>query len=392
MNPRRKFRTGLATLLAATLACPPARALVALNDGRDRIFVTASFGVSHDSNVFANSDHEGDYVYSSGLVAEYTRRAGWIGVNGSVGVNGSYFDRNSDQNFSNPRYSLEFTKQSGRTTGSIMFNGARESRADAAVNLRSTSWNYGTGLNVKYPAGINTFIGNFGYSSRVYVDDTIFADLATYTAGLDLIHILPAERELLAGYRYRFSETSHRTSTSDHSATLGIQGRLIRGVVGSIRGGLQTRVPHGGLPGLGRFTSWTMSGSSSYAFSKRLNFAVQVAKDFSTTATDASVDATSADVTAAYAMNSKVSLSFAGGWGATRFLGDNGRVVLDAGPPIVLGGQRNDTYANWSAGLSLGLNDHLRSGINYTWFQNWSTASFADFVRRSWNLNLSSRW
>ena len=106
MNPPRALRTALALFLAWSIACPPAWALVALNDGRDRIFVTGTFGVSHDSNVFANSDNEGDFVYSSGFVAEYVRRAGWIGVNGSMAVTGSRFGQNTDQNFSNPRYSL----------------------------------------------------------------------------------------------------------------------------------------------------------------------------------------------------------------------------------------------------------------------------------------------
>jgi len=374
------------------VACPPAWALVALNDGRDRIFVTGSFSVSHDSNVFANSDNEGDFVYSSGIVAEYVRRAGWIGVNGSMGISGSHFDRNSDQNFRNPRYSLEFTKQSGRTTGSLLFSGARESRADAAVNLRSTSWNYNTGLNFKYPAGINTFTGQLGYSSRAYVADTIFADLATYTAGLDVIRMLPAERELVAGYRYRLSETSRDTATSDHAATLGLSGRLIRGVVGSIRGGMQTRIPHGGLPGQGSFSSWTMSGTTAYALSRRLNFTLQLAKDFSTTATDASVDALSADLNASFTMNRKVAMSFGAGWGTTQFLGENGRVVINAGPPPLLGAQREDSYGTWSAGVNYGVNDHLKTGLSYSWFQNWSSTPYADFVRKSWNLNLSSRW
>src|SRR6185295_12715651 len=104
MSLAPKIRNGLALLLTATLACPPAQALVALNDGRDRIFVTSSFSASHDSNVFANSDNQGDIVYNTSIVAEYTRRAGWIGVNGSVSVSASSFGDHDDQNFSNPSY------------------------------------------------------------------------------------------------------------------------------------------------------------------------------------------------------------------------------------------------------------------------------------------------
>jgi hypothetical protein len=392
MTLPREFRTGLVILLATLLACGPAHALVSLNDGRDRIFLTGTFSVTQDSNVFANSDNAGDAIIGSGFVAEYTRRAGWIGVNGSVAVSGSHFGKHKEQDFTNPSYSLEFTKQSGRTTGSLTLNGARESRADAAVNMRSSSWNTNTGLNVKYPAGINTFTGQLGYSSRKYVNDTIFANLATYTSAIDMIHILPGERELVSGYRYRLSETSRSTSAADHSLTLGINGKLIRGMVGSIRGGWQTRVPHGGPPGQGAFSSWTLSGTSSYAISKRINISVQVSKDFSTTATDASVDVTSAALDTSYAFNRKLAFSLGAGWGATKFLGESGRVITSLGPPVVLGEQRQDTYANWSAGLTYSLNEHLKMAASYSWFENWSSSSVADFLRSSWSLNLSSRW
>ncbi|MBI4621885.1 MAG: hypothetical protein HY736_01530 [Verrucomicrobia bacterium] len=389
---RREFRAALAVLLATCLACPPARALVTFNDSHDRIFVNGSFGVSGDSNIFANSDNEGDLVYSSGFSLEYVRRAGWIGVNAGMSAGASWFGKNKSQNFSNPSYNLELTKQSGRTTGAFTVSGARESRADAAVNLRSTSWNYNTGLNVKYPAGNYTFSGNLGYSSRKYVDETFFANLATYNAALDVFRILPSERELIGGYRYRYSETSRNSSSTDHSLNVGVSGKLIRGVIGSLRGGLQARIPRGGLPGEGKYSSWTASGSSHYAVSKKINLSGSISKDYSTTATSSSVDVISASVSTAYAFNSRWALSGSAGWGDTRFLGEGGRIVLAAGPPPVLGPFRHDNYANWNVALSYSLNEHFKSGISYGWFQNWSTLSFADFVRTSWALNLSSRW
>lgn len=392
MCNRREFRAALASLLAATLACPPAQALVTFNDSHDRIFVSGSFGVSGDSNIFANSDNASDLVYTSGFSLEYVRRAGWIGVNAGMSVGASWFGKHKTQNFSNPSYSLELTKQSGRTTGSFTLSGARESRADAAVNMRSSSWNYNAGLNAKYPAGNYTFTGNFGYSSRKFLDETFFANLATYSYGLDVFRILPSERELIGGYRYRLSETSRNSSTSDHSVTAGLSGKLIRGIVGSLRAGFQTRIPHGGPPGQGGNTSWTASGSSSYAISKKFNLSGAISKDYSTTATSASVDVISVSGNATYAYNSRWSLNASAGWGDTRFLGEAGRVVLALGPPPLLGPMRHDNYANWSLGIGYSLNEHFRSNFSYSWFQNWSTLSYADFVRSSWGLNVSSRW
>lgn len=392
MISRREFRAALAVLLATCVACPPSHALVTFNDSHDRIYVNGSFGISGDSNIFANSDNASDVVYSSGVSLEYTRRAGWIGVNAGASAGASWFGKHKSQNFNNPSYNLELTKQSGRTTGSFTLSGARESRADAAVNLRSTSWNYNAGLNAKYPAGNYTFTGNLGYSSRKFLDETFFANLATYSTSVDVFRILPSERELIGGYRYRYSETSRSTSTSDHALNIGVSGKLIRGVVGSLRAGFQTRIPRGGPPGEGKNSSWTASGSTSYAISKKISLAGNLSKDYSTTATSASVDVISASVNTTYAHTSRWSLSGSAGWGDTRFLGESGRIVLAVGPPPLLGPSRHDTYANWSASIGYALNEHFKSSFSYSWFQNWSTISYADFVRSSWSMNFSSRW
>ena len=93
MTSLREYRAAVTLLLITALACSPAHALVTFDDGHDKIYVTGSVTVSRDSNVFANSDNRGDYVYSSALSAEYTRRAGWIGVNANAAVGSSHFAR-----------------------------------------------------------------------------------------------------------------------------------------------------------------------------------------------------------------------------------------------------------------------------------------------------------
>ena len=65
MHYWRELRGVIAVILTAAIACAPARALVALNDSHDRIFVNGNFGISRDSNIFANSDNTGDIVYTT---------------------------------------------------------------------------------------------------------------------------------------------------------------------------------------------------------------------------------------------------------------------------------------------------------------------------------------
>ncbi|MEX2043846.1 MAG: outer membrane beta-barrel protein [Opitutus sp.] len=375
------------------MACPPAHALVRLNDGRDQIHVTFSANVSSDSNVYANSDDKGDVIYSSGITADYVRRAGWIGVNASIAVSAARFGEFNEENYSNPSYSLEFTKQSGRTTGSVAFQAQRESRADAAVNIRSESWNYSSDLNVKYPInGVLSAAGMLGYSNRDYIDESLFSDLSTYAASLDFFYVISSLRDLSVGYRYRYNETSRSTSAGDHGINVGMHGRLIRGVKGNLRVGYQTRKLDTGLPTDARFNSWTAGGSASYALGRRISLTGQISKDFSVTATEASVDSTSASLEMQFTANSRLSAGTSLGWGQSKFLGDTGRIVVSAGPPPVLGGQRQDDYLNLGGSLNFSLNEHLRLSASYSWFKNWSTLEYADFVRNAWSVNMVSRW
>lgn len=387
------IRRVLAVLLSALIACPPSRALVSLNEGRDRLFVTGSVSVAQDSNVFANSDQRSDTVYSTSLSAEYTRRAGWIGVNARAGVSSSRFGTLRSQDFDNPSLGLEFTKQSGRTTGSLSLSAARESRADASVNIRSTSWNVPVALNFRYPmGGAYTLTGSAGYSSRRYLDETVFSSLKTYSSSLDLYRILSAEREVIAGYRYRFSESTRDTTSTDHALSVGLSGKLIRGVKGSLRTGFQTRTTAGRQDGNDTFSSWFASASSSYALSRKLAASASISKDFSTTATDSMVDTTNASLGVEYAYSSRLSAGLHLSGGDSRFLGDGGRVLITAGPPPVRGPNRHDNFLSWEASLGYALHQHLKLSTSYSWFQNWSTVGFADFVRSSWSFSASSRW
>ncbi len=393
MTSWQEFRGVLALVLASYVAATPAHALVALNEGHDRIFVNASVSVSRDSNVFANSDNRGDYVYSSSLSAEYTRRAGWIGVNANASVGSSHFATIKGQDFNNPSLGLEFTKQTGRTTGSLTFSGSKESRADAAVNVRSTSWNIPIGLNFKYPiSGTYTLAGSLGYSSRRYLDENAFASLKSYSASMDLLHILTTERDLIMGYRYRYSETSKQLSSTDHNFSLGLNGKIIRGVNGGLRVGYQTRISNGpGHPP--PINSWTVSAPVSFPFgSKKLNLSGSLSKDLSFTPTGGVVDTTNANFDTKYAFNSHWSAVATLAFGDSRFLGDAGRVLVSPGPPPVFGPHRHDDYITWSASLNYSMNEHFKASISYSWFKNWSTISYGDFVRSSWTMTASSRW
>lgn len=394
MKSWRPHRIAIAALVAAGVACPRALALVTFNDSHDHVYVTGTFGVSHDSNIFANSNNTGDFVYTYGATIEYTRRNGWIGVNASVSANGSRFGKVKNQNFTNPSYSLEFTKQTGRTTGSLTIGGARQNQADSAENLRSSAWNYNVGLNFKYPISERySASGTLGYGHTQYEHASGFPNLSTYTLSTDLFYVFTTERDLLGGYRYRYEETGVGQSYTDHAFTVGVTGRVIKGLNGTVRAGYEFRVPHGfGTGDAPRYDSWTGSASTTYPINRKIALTGQVSKDFSTTASDTSVNSLQTSLDLQYAYSAKWNFTASTGWGDSRFLGEKGRVVLNSNPPPLLGRNRHDNFATWSLALGYTYSEHLKINFTYTWFENWSTLAFADFIRASWGLNLSSRW
>jgi hypothetical protein len=372
------LRTGFILLLVSLLVCPPLQALVSINDGKNRLDLVANANLSWDSNVFANRTSGGDYLFTAGLGLEFKRRAGLIALNGSVGIDATRFVDNSDQNAINPRFRAEFSKQTGRTTGALTLGAARQSRADSADNLRSESWLYDAGLNFKYPVIERyTISGSVGYSSLDYLNNSALVDLKTYSASVDLFYVYTSERDLFAGYRYRHGETSASTSYDDHAFTVGVSGKILPKIGGSVRVGYQFRQPRGSIEG--DYQALTASTAVTWNVSKRINFSGQVAKDFSTTATNINMDALSFNLDGQYAMNAKLSFFSGVGYGINRFLG-------------VPGADRRDTYFSWNAGVGYTMSERLKIALTYAYFQNWSTLDYSDFERNSVNLNLSSRF
>lgn len=376
------FRTSLRWLTAGGvllhLSSSTAPALLKFNEGRDQLFATVSLSMGYDSNIFADSTNEGDIFTNTSLSLEYLRHAGLIAVNGSVAWNLGSFASNPSENFANPSLNLEFVKQSGRTTGSLAFGSSRQSQADPVVNQRIESWNHTAGLNWKYPVITRySFAGSLGYGMLDYIDEsTGLVDLETYSASTDLYYTYSSQRDLVGGYRFRLSETSGGGQSTDHSVTAGVSGKILAKLKGVVRGGYQIRKeePSGATHG-----SITAAASATWAVNKRFSLTGTLNKDFSTTATDSSVDNLSFNLDAQYAIRHQWALHGGVGVGQSEFLSG-----VDRG--------REDYYFTWNAGVSYTMNDHFKASLTYSYFQNWSNRSGSDFDRHSVSLNLTSRW
>ena len=365
----------------------PVQALVKFNDSHDEIFVTGTVGIGYDSNVFATSDAKGDNTFSGSLDLDYQRKAGMIGVNGNLGWNFTKFDRNTSEDFADPHVHAEFTKSGGRTTGSLTLGTERRSRAEDALNLRTVSWDYNAGLNVKYPVIERYSIaGQVSYDYQDYLKNPALFDLRTYTAGADLFYVYTSQRDLLGGYRLRVTDTTNGTRSYDHAFTVGTSGKLLPKITGTVRLGYQFRETDRGhfaavTPNKSndRYDAFSASASATWTVTRRLNVTGLASRDFSTLATDINVDTTAVMVDANFAAKAKLSLFGGVGGGHMRYLG-------------TASGGRTDTYATTHAGVNYTFNDHLKISLTGLYYKNWSLLDRADYVRRTISLIVSSRW
>jgi len=204
-------------------------------------------------------------------------------------------------------------------------------------------------------------------------------DLSTYTANVDLFYVYTTERDLIATYRVRYGETSASTAYYDHAFMLGVSGKILPKLGGTVRVGYQFHEPTSAASGEAT-SAITASGSAQWAVSKKMNAAVSISKDFSTTSTNIIVDSSSVNLSAQYALNSRMTVTSGIGYGLNKFLGSAG-----AG--------RKDEYFTWNAGGSASLiGGRLTVALTYTYYQNWSTVSFSNFERNSINLSASTQF
>lgn len=378
----------------ALFAAVPAHALFRMNEGRDQVYVTAFAGTGWDSNIFTRAGGDSDLVISGGAGLEYARRAGLIGVNASLGWDFGNFATYASENFLNPSASLEFTKGTGRTTGSLQLHSTRSSRADPVEGDRTDSWNYGANLNLRYPVIERySFAGSFGWDRVDYQDDgALFSDLDTYTFGADLFYSWRSDRDLLAGYRYRTSDASFQSTSYDHSLYAGVSGRIVSKLSGSARIGWTTRTVEypAGIPEDGNDGIYA-SLSATWPATQKASFTLSLGQDFSTTSSNYQTRATTADLTGQFSHTVKFSTNASLGVGYTEFI--SGFAPGGAGPTQGFNGlDREDYYFSAGCGASYTFNSHFTLSASYSYYRNWSSLAAYAFDRHSIGLTLSTRW
>jgi len=379
MNRHLALRTAATALLSAIALCGNrSLALVSMNDGHDKVFVTGTFGFSWDSNIDANSLGSSDVVTTAGILAEYVRHAGMLGIDASLGASQLVFASQTANNSLNPTARIQISKSAGRTTGSLSVFARRENSTDSSSNTRALSWNYGTDLALNYPVIERySLAGDFGYEYQDFKDNSRLVDLRSVNAGVNLFYMLDSQRDFFAGYRYRHDLTTGLSRFDDHDFHLGLKGMILPKLIGTVSGGYQRRVARSGASE--HFDSFSTVASATWSINKQTSLTGMLSKDFRTTAIDLPSETEAASLRLARTLNPRWSLSGDLGVGHVRYLG-----ARSAG--------RNDTYFTAGISLEYSMNDHFKASLGYNYLENWSSLSFADYKRNSVSLSLRSRW
>src|SRR5690606_8729259 len=117
-------------------------------------------------------------------------------------------------------------------------------------------------------------------------------------------------------------ETSAQNSYYDHAFTLGLSGKILPKLSGTVRVGYQTRQPNNSIDE--SHDSLTISGGVTWNMSKQTKVSLNLSKDFTTTSTNVTVDASNISMNIQRSINSKINAYVGGAYGINRFLGING--------------------------------------------------------------------
>jgi len=342
-----------------------------MNQAKDLIFVSGSYGAGYDSNVFMRSQSQHSFTQNASAAVDYSRQAGLIGVTLNASLYAGRFDGITGQNYLDPSVAVSFRKRYGRTTGSLALSGRRESQPDPDAGERTRSWNFITDLDLRYPVNDRYYLTNsFHTTTRQYANSSAFSDLATFTDSVAVNYIYTSKLDLNAGYSIAVSDTSGNTSAYDHSLTIGATGSILPKLAGTIRVGVQRRNSDSATAGREHFNAFTSGTSLKWAYSRRFALVADLNEEFSTTSTDISVNRASAGLHANATVATRWTVNTGVAYTASDYLGQ-------------AGGGRKDDMIQFDATLSVAITTHIKASAAYVYMDNNSNSPRADFDRHN---------
>lgn len=283
-----KFLVPTALCFAGVLS-----ASYAVELGRGRIESMVSVKADYDSNIFLNENEVEDFIFSGSGTVSYIRDVALVSTELAGGARASLFADHSEQDSFDPFANgyLVFTP-SEKTTVKGRASYERMTTANEALNdlVESDDITLDGSLQSLFSEKLGYRISG-GYRLNDY-KNAGYADVFSYSAGLDGVYIYSPKLTMLAGYNYRESWTDNRVlgagdpSSEDSRFSVGLEGELAPKVSGHLSVGIVERNFDSGAydDSSGLFAS---SGLK-WIVSPKTTATITVLQDFDTTAANQS--------------------------------------------------------------------------------------------------------
>ena len=381
-----RSRTSITLLLLWAVATPSAHALLNFNDGTDLVFVTGTYSIGFDTNVFTRAVSKQSTTQSATVSIDYSRVAGVITVNADVSASAGTFGNIRGQDFADPTFSLAFRKRYGRTTGTLALSTRRESQPDPDAGQRTHDAFYSSNLDVRYPVNDRYYLTNaVGYSWKAYLNQPAFSNLAMLNDSMAVNYVFDSKLDLNAGYAFNLSNTSKDSRAFDQSLLFGASGSILPKLSGTISMGLEQRISDSRIGGHEKFTSFTSGSSVKWLFSRRISFNGQLSDDFSTTSTDINVNRLSGGLNGTASLSTRYICSTGVTGTISNYLGKAGYITGTTK-------NRRDYLFQFDASIGVAITTHIRTTLAYLYMLNTSNDSSASFTRQLVTLTIAATY
>lgn len=364
-------------LLAALFVTAHAHALLTLEDGKAQLGVIGQVSFNWDSNLFNNANAQSDSYQVVVAGVTYDRNAGVISVKGSAIWAFDFFNDFSDENSSNPTFKLILAKAQGKTTGGVEVGYRKISQADDAANQRTRLGEFDTTLTLQYPLN-NRFslTGKTKLADHNY-SDNVFFDNSTFSQSIDGFLAYTSKLDVFGGYRYRFTDADGQPDAVDHAFTIGVNGKLLPKVDGSLRIGYQVRDIN--LAGASSLDGVTAAASLLWVPRNRVLVSTQISKDFSTTSTALSTDGLTWFNSVQFTTAQRLALTAGVGYSRSKYYSVDSLV-------------RTDDNFYWRLGASYPITTSITADAEFTRSENWSTLRFADYTKEFVTVRITAKF
>ena len=362
-----------------TMATQTARALLVFNEGKDQVYVTSTYSIGYDTNVFSQRVAKGALTQALSFGASYSRKAGLIGVNASFGMNFGQFFGIPGQDYADPSLTLAFDKGVGRTTGSLSFNVQKVNTPDPIANNRAIGWDYGSVLKLRYPIIQRFYLtdtASVGGSS--YANDQLFAAQQTYSDGINMNFVYDSKLDVMDGYVFTLSHT--RDTTSYESAlNFGGNGHLLPKLDGSLSVGYSLDDIDIRHQPSESFTGIDANVTLNWRVARSFSITGTAVKDFAISSTDIITDTTNLGVSMETVLAKRFRTQVGITYVTTDFMGKSG-------------GGRIDHLWEFQPNIGTALTTHIRCNLGFGYLVNYSNFANAEFTNEVLSLSVTASY